>query len=99
MSGPDRTPIFLSLTAVLLAVLLPGCGDSSSTGTTSGNGSAADASAPAKLDDSTFEQRQASNSLRTAKFAMRSDGPKSFDPIRGSTVYENRCASQVYETL
>ncbi|MCH2200912.1 MAG: ABC transporter substrate-binding protein [Fuerstiella sp.] len=30
---------------------------------------------------------------------MRSEGPKSLDPIRGSTVYENRCASQVIETL
>ena len=30
---------------------------------------------------------------------MASDGPKSLDPIRGSTVYENRCASPVLETL
>ena len=37
--------------------------------------------------------------LRTASFAIRSDGPKSLDPVRGSTVYENRCASQVFETL
>lgn len=35
----------------------------------------------------------------TARIPMRSDGPKSLDPIRGSTVYENQCASQIVETL
>jgi oligopeptide transport system substrate-binding protein len=35
----------------------------------------------------------------TARIPMRSDGPKSLDPIRGSTVYENQCASQLVETL
>lgn len=37
--------------------------------------------------------------MKKGRFALRSDGPKSLDPIRGSTVYENRCASQVFETL
>ena len=30
---------------------------------------------------------------------MPVDGPKSLDPIRGSTVYENQCSSQIIETL
>jgi oligopeptide transport system substrate-binding protein len=30
---------------------------------------------------------------------MPTDGPKSLDPVRGSTVYDNRACSQVYETL
>ncbi|MEZ6123027.1 MAG: ABC transporter substrate-binding protein [Planctomycetaceae bacterium] len=46
-----------------------------------------------------YPQRLAEGRLRTARFPMRSDGPKSFDPVRGSTVYENQCVSQVYETL
>lgn len=50
-------------------------------------------------DDSTYEERKAADKLRKGRFVMRSDGPKSFDPIRGSTVYENRMSSQVYETL
>ncbi|MEO2032860.1 MAG: ABC transporter substrate-binding protein [Planctomycetaceae bacterium] len=36
---------------------------------------------------------------KLARFPMASDGPKSLDPIRGSTVYENRCACPVMETL
>ncbi len=30
---------------------------------------------------------------------MRSGGPKSMDPVFGSTVYDNKAAAQVYETL
>ena len=30
---------------------------------------------------------------------IRSDGPKSMDPVKGSTVYENHTVSQLYETL
>jgi len=37
-----------------------------------------------------------SNVLRVA---MPTTGPKTVDPVRGSTVYENRAASLVYETL
>lgn len=46
-----------------------------------------------------YKSRQSSGKLKSARIPMRSDGPKSLDPIRGSTVYENRCASQVVETL
>ena len=51
------------------------------------------------IDNTSYEERLESGDLRRGAFVMRSDGPKSFDPIRGSTVYENRMASQVYETL
>jgi ABC-type transport system substrate-binding protein len=30
---------------------------------------------------------------------IRTDGPKSLDPVKGSTVYDNQACSQVYETL
>jgi ABC-type transport system substrate-binding protein len=30
---------------------------------------------------------------------IRTDGPKSLDPVRGSTVYDNVAISQIYETL
>ncbi|MCA9057372.1 MAG: hypothetical protein KDA85_02695, partial [Planctomycetaceae bacterium] len=46
-----------------------------------------------------YEQRQRSGTLKRGHFPMRSDGPKSLDPVRGSTVYENQCITQVYETL
>jgi oligopeptide transport system substrate-binding protein len=96
-------PVINSLTVGLL-LLFAGCGDggapsggSGSVDTAGGNSSAG--ASGGSLDSSTFEERTANGSLRTGRFVMRSDGPKSLDPIRGSTVYENRCASQVYETL
>jgi ABC-type transport system substrate-binding protein len=33
------------------------------------------------------------------RIPMRSDGPKSFDPVRGSTTYDHTASCQVYETL
>lgn len=36
---------------------------------------------------------------KVVRLPMRTDGPKSLDPVRGSTVYDNRAAVQVYETL
>jgi ABC-type transport system substrate-binding protein len=36
---------------------------------------------------------------KTGHFPMRSEGPKTLDPVLGSTVYENRCVSQIIETL
>ena len=36
---------------------------------------------------------------RSGHFPMRSEGPKTLDPVRGSTVYDNRCCSQIIETL
>jgi ABC-type transport system substrate-binding protein len=40
-----------------------------------------------------------SSGPKVLRLPMVTDGPKSMDPIRGSTVYENRACSQVYETL
>jgi len=36
---------------------------------------------------------------KVLRMAMPTTGPKTLDPVKGSTVYENRAASQVYETL
>lgn len=41
----------------------------------------------------------ASSSLPVLQLPIPSDGPKSMDPIQGSTQYDNICVSQVYETL
>lgn len=38
-------------------------------------------------------------SEKRGHFPMRSEGPKTLDPVRGSTVYDNRCCSQIIETL
>lgn len=46
-----------------------------------------------------YAARVKSGKLKSARIPMRSDGPKSLDPIRGSTTYENQCASQTVETL
>lgn len=37
--------------------------------------------------------------LKELRFPIPSDGPRSMDPADGSTLYDNRCISQVYETL
>ncbi|MHC4579443.1 MAG: ABC transporter substrate-binding protein [Planctomycetota bacterium] len=37
--------------------------------------------------------------LKVLRIPMDTDGPKSLDPVRGSTVYEARACSLVYETL
>ena len=48
------------------------------------------------------ELRSPDGTIHTPKighFPMRSEGPKTLDPVKGSTVYENRCVSQIMETL
>ncbi|MFT5525124.1 MAG: oligopeptide transport system substrate-binding protein [Pirellulaceae bacterium] len=37
--------------------------------------------------------------LKVLRLPMVTDGPKSVDPIRGSTQYENKACAQIYETL
>jgi ABC-type transport system substrate-binding protein len=37
--------------------------------------------------------------LKTATIPIRTDGPKSLDPARGSTQYDNLACSQIYDTL
>ncbi|MCC6906821.1 MAG: hypothetical protein IT430_02665 [Phycisphaerales bacterium] len=36
---------------------------------------------------------------KVLRLPMTTDGPKSLDPIVGSTTYENRCCSQIFDTL
>lgn len=40
-----------------------------------------------------------SSPLKILRAPMTTDGPKSLDPVIGSTTYENRACSQIYETL
>lgn len=40
-----------------------------------------------------------STTRKVLHLPMRTDGPKSLDPVRGSTTYDNTAACQVYETL
>ncbi|MBX3363465.1 MAG: hypothetical protein KF866_01760 [Phycisphaeraceae bacterium] len=42
---------------------------------------------------------QPSGSLRVLQLPIRTDGPKTLDPVRGSTTYDNMAAAQLYETL
>lgn len=49
--------------------------------------------------DATGDSGSSSAGEKIIRIPMAADGPKSLDPVRGSTVYENRCASQVLETL
>jgi ABC-type transport system substrate-binding protein len=37
--------------------------------------------------------------LKVLRLPMVTDGPKSVDPVRGSTQYENKACAQIYETL
>lgn len=41
----------------------------------------------------------AGETLKVLRVPIANDGPKTLDPVLGSTTYENRCISQVYETL
>ncbi len=36
---------------------------------------------------------------RVVQLPVRTDGPKSLDPVQGSTVYDNKATVQMYETL
>ncbi|MEO1511981.1 MAG: ABC transporter substrate-binding protein, partial [Planctomycetota bacterium] len=36
---------------------------------------------------------------KVLRLAIRTDGPKSLDPVEGSTTYDNMAVSQIYETL
>ena len=37
--------------------------------------------------------------IKELRFPVASDGPRSLDPVDGSTQYDFRCTSQIYETL
>ena len=94
----------LSGLILLITILVCGCGSEKSGGSATNPGSNREAAVDAKgMTDvrfrAAYEKRIAEKRLRTARIPMRSDGPKSLDPVRGSTQYENQCASQVLETL
>lgn len=42
---------------------------------------------------------RADGAVKTLRIPMQTNGPESLDPVSGSTTYENRAVSQVYETL
>ena len=44
-------------------------------------------------------ERSGPSKSKVLRMPIRSDGPKSLDPVKGSTVYDNHVVSQVYETL
>lgn len=41
----------------------------------------------------------APSAMRVARLPIRTDGPKSLDPAKGSTTYDNQVCSQVYDGL
>jgi len=42
---------------------------------------------------------QPEGARKVIQIPIRTDGPKSLDPVKGSTVYDNQACCQVYETL
>ncbi|MEM7166200.1 MAG: ABC transporter substrate-binding protein [Planctomycetota bacterium] len=83
---PPRRPVFLAwISCALLAGLLAGCTDSTTSTTGSGSDSATSSTAP--------------GGEKVLQLPMRSAGPRTFDPTLGSSVYDNRAIGCVYETL
>jgi oligopeptide transport system substrate-binding protein len=90
-----------------LAAALAGCNGSTPDavpGTTTGTTGASGTTAPAGVSEGTQDSGTSSSAgsasgLKVIRMPMRTDGPKSMDPVRGSTAYDNQAASQVYETL
>ncbi len=100
----------LMLSFIGAAAVAVGCGSEAQTGRPSGRASETEKEASAAAgEDGQAGFSEEARSGRTAvagrgsprgiRIPMRSDGPKSLDPIRGATVYENQCASQLIETL
>ncbi len=44
-------------------------------------------------------QTQAAPGERVAQVPIRTDGPKSLDPVKGSTQYDNQACSQIFDSL
>ena len=74
--------------------LVAGCGGGDPA--TADGGSPGQASSAGGVPET---ERAADDGLRVLHLPMRSAGPGSLDPVLGSTVYDNRAASNVYETL
>jgi ABC-type transport system substrate-binding protein len=85
---PHPTTVLRLTTCLLLflALLLPGCG-----GTASREG--------AEGGDASRGGLSRTSTSKLLELPVPSDGPKSMDPAEGSTLYENMCVVQSYETL
>ena len=45
------------------------------------------------------EQSETAAEPKVMQLPIRTDGPKSLDPVEGSTTYDNMACAQFYETL
>ncbi len=79
-------------------ILLAGCSDSKQE---SGGGGAenSDRSLSSSMAAATKGNNRTEEGLKILRLPIHSDGPGSLDPADGSTQYDNRCLSQIYETL
>ena len=82
--------------SVVLAVLLAGWGV---VGCDGGSGAGSNGSSSGDPGGGASGGSVIEGAERVLRIPMSTDGPNSLDPVRGSTVYENRAASMVYETL
>ena len=46
-----------------------------------------------------LSRKKSTEGIKELRFPVPSDGPRSLDPVDGSTQYDFRCTSQIYETL
>ena len=67
--------------------------------TSSSSGSTDDAPLATGTDITPVPRKASPAGRKVLRFPVRSDGPKSLDPAQGSTMYDNRCVCQIYETL
>jgi len=93
-----------ALAGVLGSLLLAGCGGDgeSTTGASTGVSSGGDAegsntSQPG--DESMDDLVPLPGDHKVVRVPMTTAGPGSLDPIQGSTTYDNRCTTQMYDTL
>jgi oligopeptide transport system substrate-binding protein len=80
-------------------IVLPGCGDN---GRESGQGSADGLSNPAgggSIGSRKNVNNRTEEGLKILRLPINAVGPGTLDPAEGATQYDNRCASQIYETL
>lgn len=81
-------PFWFAFTVLISAVavlgtFVTGCGNNDSTTT----------------EPTTSGGESTEASLKVARIPMRTDGPRTLDPIRGSTTYDNSACSMIFETL
>ena len=94
---------FSLLSCVLLwfLVSMTGCGPSASTTKTTvvDKSAATSDGATSSASIQPLKRKSSTSGLKELRFPVPSDGPRSMDPADGSTMYDNRCICQVYETL